>query len=43
VAKEARPAIEEERVRAAVTVALDSAMPALVDEITEKVLLALGY
>ena len=43
VAKEARPAIEEERVRAAVTVALDAAMPALVDEITEKVLLALGY
>ena len=41
--KEARPAVEEERVRAAVTVALDAAMPALVDEITEKVLLALGY
>lgn len=37
------PRLEEERVRAAVTVALDAAMPALVDEITEKVLLALGY
>lgn len=32
---------DEERVRAAVTVALDAAMPQLVDEITRKVLLAL--
>lgn len=35
--------IEAERVRAAVTVALDAAFPALVDEITERVLIALGY
>jgi DNA-binding response OmpR family regulator len=34
--------IEPERVRAAVTVALDAAMPALIDEITERVLIALG-
>lgn len=32
---------ETERVRAAVTVALDAAMPALVDEITERILLTL--
>ena len=32
---------DEQRVRAAVTVALDAAMPQLVDEITRKVLLAL--
>lgn len=34
--------IDPERVRAAVTVALDAAMPALIHEITEKVLIALG-
>jgi DNA-binding response OmpR family regulator len=34
--------IEPERVRAAVTVALDAAMPALIEEITEKVLVALS-
>jgi DNA-binding response OmpR family regulator len=34
--------IDVERVRAAVTVALDRAMPALIDEITERVLVALG-
>jgi CheY-like chemotaxis protein len=34
-------AIEEERVRAAVTVALDAAMPAMIDEITRQVLVAL--
>ena len=33
--------IDAERVRAAVTVALDAAMPALIDEITERVLIAL--
>lgn len=33
---------DPERIRAAVTLALDAAMPALVDEITRKVLLALG-
>lgn len=34
--------IDTERVRAAVTVALDKAMPTLIDEITERVLVALG-
>jgi DNA-binding response OmpR family regulator len=34
--------IDPERVRAAVTVAMDAAMPALIEEITEKVLLALS-
>jgi CheY-like chemotaxis protein len=34
--------IDAERVRAAVTVALDRAMPAMIDEITERVLVALG-
>ena len=33
--------IDPERVRAAVTVAMDAAMPALIEEITEKVLVAL--
>ena len=36
------PIVEPERIRAAVTVALDAAMPALIDEITERVLIALG-
>lgn len=35
-------AVDPERVRAAVTVALDRAMPAMIDEITERVLMALG-
>lgn len=35
--------LDREQVRAAVTVALDFAMPALVDEITERVLVALGH
>jgi len=34
--------IDPERVRAAVTVALDAALPAMIDEITEKVLVALS-
>ena len=34
--------VDAERVRAAVTVALDRAMPAMIDEITERVLVALG-
>jgi DNA-binding response OmpR family regulator len=34
--------IDPERVRAAVTVAMDAAMPALIEEIAEKVLLALS-
>jgi CheY-like chemotaxis protein len=38
---EAAPDVDPERVRAAVTVALDVAFPSLVEEITEKVLLAL--
>lgn len=37
------PKIDPDRVRAAVTVALDRSMPALVQEITEKVLIALGH
>ena len=43
-APEAAPviAVDPERVRAAVTVALDRAMPAMIDEITERVLVALG-
>lgn len=39
----AAPGIDTERVRAAVTVALDAAMPALIQEITERVLVALGH
>lgn len=37
----AEVAIDRERVRAAVTIALDQAMPAMIDEITERVLVAL--
>ena len=43
-ASENRPivaVIDAEQVRAAVTIALDAAMPALIDEIAEKVLVAL--
>jgi hypothetical protein len=36
------PEADPELVRAAVTVALDRAMPALIDEITERVLVALA-
>jgi len=35
--------IDPERVRAAVTIALDAAMPTLIQEITERVLIALGH
>ena len=35
--------IDTERVRAAVTLALDAALPTLIDEITERVLIALGH
>jgi CheY-like chemotaxis protein len=35
--------IDPERVRAAVTIALDAAMPAMIQEITERVLIALGH
>jgi len=38
----AEPEIDPERVRAAVTIALDAAMPDMIDKITEKVLVALG-
>ena len=34
--------LDPEQVRAAVTVALDAAMPGLVDQITEKVILSLN-
>lgn len=42
-AEPAPPAIDAERVRAAVTLALDAAMPAMIQEITERVLIALGH
>ncbi|MBI1897238.1 MAG: response regulator [Acidobacteria bacterium] len=35
--------IDPERVRAAVTLALDAAMPSMIDKITEQVLIALGH
>jgi CheY-like chemotaxis protein len=35
--------VDTERVRAAVTLALDKAMPAMIEEITERVLIALGH
>jgi len=34
---------DPERVRAAVTLALDAALPGMIDEVTEKVLVALGH
>jgi len=37
------PAFDPERVRAAITIALDAALPALIQEITERVLVALGH
>ena len=37
------PEIDTERVRAAVTLALDAALPVLIQEITERVLIALGH
>jgi len=36
-------AIDPERVRAAITLALDAALPAMIEEITERVLVALGH
>jgi CheY-like chemotaxis protein len=39
----APPPVDAERVRAAITLALDRALPNIIDEITEKVLLALGH
>jgi CheY-like chemotaxis protein len=38
-----QPQIDPERVRAAVTLALDAALPAMIQEITERVLIALGH
>jgi PleD family two-component response regulator len=37
------PEIDAERVRAAVTLALDAALPTMIQEITERVLIALGH
>ena len=37
------PEVDAERVRAAVTLALDAALPAMIDEITDRVLIALGH
>jgi CheY-like chemotaxis protein len=37
------PEIDPERVRAAVTLALDAALPTMIQEITERVLIALGH
>jgi CheY-like chemotaxis protein len=37
------PDLDPERVRAAITIALDAALPALIQEITERVLVALGH
>ncbi len=37
------PEIDPERVRAAVTLALDASLPAMIQEITERVLIALGH
>ena len=34
---------DPERVRAAITLALDAALPAMIEEITERVLVALGH
>jgi CheY-like chemotaxis protein len=39
----AAPELDPERVRAAITIALDAAMPAMIQEITERVLIALGH
>ncbi len=38
-----RPDLDPEAVRAAVTLALDRSLPALIEELTEKVLVALGH
>jgi len=37
------PVLDRNTVRAAVTLALDAAMPAMIDELTERVILALTY
>ncbi len=38
-----KPELDPEAIRAAVTLALDRSLPALIDEITEKVMVALGH
>jgi CheY-like chemotaxis protein len=38
-----QPEVDPERVRAAITLALDAALPAMIQEITERVLIALGH
>jgi CheY-like chemotaxis protein len=40
---ETPPEIDPERIRAAITIALDHALPAMIEEITERVLVALGH
>lgn len=37
------PEIDPERVKAAITVALDAALPKMIEELTERVLIALGH
>ncbi|MGI8958366.1 MAG: response regulator [Bryobacteraceae bacterium] len=39
----ANPALDRNSIRAAVTIALDSAMPAMIEELTERVLLVLSH
>jgi CheY-like chemotaxis protein len=41
--QQSSPELDPERVRAAITIALDAALPALIQEITERVLVALGH
>jgi CheY-like chemotaxis protein len=43
VPKTASETPDPERVRAAITIALDAALPALIQEITDRVLVALGH
>lgn len=43
LAVQERPAIDAELIRAAVTIALDRSLPAMVEEITAKVMMALGH
>lgn len=43
VAAPPKPELDPETIRAAVTLALDRSLPALIDEITEKVMVALGH
>lgn len=38
-----RPELDSEAIRAAVTIALDRSLPAIVEEVTSKILIALGH